>query len=229
MDLSLENFRSQMVDIPSGSILLRDDRTEQQWNAIIQPFSLSIVPVTQSFYGEVTGLWPSAGTGAGMGKSCPVETVSWLDAMKFCNKLSELEGLTGRYDLDAGGENAGVIENSNGYRLPSEAEWEFACRAGTNTVRYGELNDIAWYKGNADGAIHPVGQKMPNVWGLYDMLGNIWEWCEDVYDPAVYGSYRIFRGGGWSDGERGCLATNRRRSHPTFAIDDLGFRVARTQ
>lgn len=225
MDLSLKNFRSQMVDVPPGSILLRDDRTEQQWDTIIKPFSLSIVPVTQSFYGDVTGLWPSAG----VGKNCPVETVSWIDAMKFCNRLSELEGLTGRYDLDADDESYGVVEDSNGYRLPSEAEWEFACRAGTNTVRYGELNDIAWYKGNSENSIHPVGQKQPNAWGLYDMLGNTWEWCEDIYDPAVYGSYRIFRGGGWSDVERGCLATNRRRSHPTFAIDDLGFRIARTQ
>lgn len=214
-----------MVNIPSGSILLRDDRTKQQWNTTIEPLWLSIVPVTQSFYAEVTGLWPSSG----VGQNCPVETVSWVDAIIFCNKLSELEGLPKRYDLGIDGENINAIEKSNGYRLPNEAEWEFACRAGTNTVRYGELDDIAWYKENTDGSIHPVGQKEPNTWGLYDMLGNAWEWCEDVYDPNVYGSYRIFRGGGWSDGERGCLATNRRRSHPTFAIDDLGFRIARTK
>lgn len=225
MNLSLENFRSQMVNIPSGSILLRDDRTEQQWNAKIKPFSLSIVPVTQSVYAEITGLWPSAG----VGESCPVETVSWIDAMNFCNKLSELEGLTESYQLDTENGDVSAVENSNGYRLPSEAEWEFACRAGTNAVRYGELDDIAWYKGNSNGSIQPVGQKEPNAWGLYDMLGNVWEWCEDVYDPTVYGSYRIFRGGGWSDEERGCLVTNRRRSHPTFTIDDLGFRIAKTR
>lgn len=183
MNLSLENFRSQMVNIPSGSILLRDDRTEQQWSAKIKSFSLSTVPGTQSFYAEITGDWPSAGKG----QSCPVETVSWQDAMKFCNMLSELEGLVERYELDAESGNIRAVENSNGYRLPSEAEWEFACRAGTNTVRYGELDDIAWYKGNSNGSIQPVGQKEPNAWGLYDMLGNIWEWCEDVYDPIRRG------------------------------------------
>ncbi len=73
-----------------------------------------------------------------------------------------------------------------------------------------------------------MGQKEPNQWGLYDMLGNVWEWCWDVYDEKVYGTYRIFRGGGWNDTERGCLASNRRRSHPTFQIDDLGFRIAQS-
>jgi len=75
---------------------------------------------------------------------------------------------------------------------------------------------------------HDVGMKAPNAWGLYDMLGNVWEWCSDIYDETVYDSYLIFRGGGWFDEARGCLATNRRRSHPTsFKIDDLGFRIAR--
>lgn len=117
----------------------------------------------------------------------------------------------------------------NGYRLPLEGEWEYACKAGTSGARYGELEEIAWYKGNSQGGTHEVGTKSPNAWGLYDMLGNVWEWCSDIYDEEVYGSYRIFRGGGWCDQERGCLATNRRRSHPvSFKIDDLGFRLARS-
>ena len=101
-------------------------------------------------------------------------------------------------------------------------------RAGTNGPRYDKLGDIAWYRENSGGHTHEVGQKQANDWGLFDTLGNVWEWCADLYDPEVYGSYRVFRGGGWADAERGCLATNRRRSHPTFAIDDLGFRVARS-
>lgn len=117
---------------------------------------------------------------------------------------------------------------ADGYRLPSEAEWEYACKAGTNAGRYGEIDDTAWYKGNSDGSTQPVGSKEPNAWGLYDLLGNVWEWCSDIYDEQVYGSYRILRGGGWFDEARGCLATNRRRSHPTaLKIDDLGFRIAR--
>ncbi|WP_152495388.1 formylglycine-generating enzyme family protein, partial [Dehalobacter sp. UNSWDHB] len=90
------------------------------------------------------------------------------------------------------------------------------------------VNKIAWYKENSEGRTHEVGTKEPNAWGLYDMLGNVWEWCWDIYDEKVYGPYRIFRGGGWFDPERGCLATNRRRGHPTFRIDDLGFRLAKS-
>lgn len=82
--------------------------------------------------------------------------------------------------------------DSNGYRLPSEAEWQYACKASTNGYTYGKLHDIAWYNENSNGEIHDVGQKEPNAWGLYDMLGNVWEWCYDLYDETVYGSYRIF-------------------------------------
>ena len=117
---------------------------------------------------------------------------------------------------------------TNGFRLPTEAEWEYACKAGSTGARYGNLDDIAWYKKNSEGRTHDVGEKEPNAWGLYDMLGNVWEWCSDIYDAEVYASYRIFRGGGWCDEERSVMATTRRRIHPLkFKIDDLGFRVAR--
>ena len=116
---------------------------------------------------------------------------------------------------------------ANGYRLASEAEWQYACQAGSPELRYGPIDDIAWYKENSQGQSQPLGLKKPNAWGLYDMLGNVWEWCNDLYDEEVYGSYRIIRGGGWCDPERGILASNRRRSHPhSFKIDDLGFRIA---
>jgi formylglycine-generating enzyme required for sulfatase activity len=118
--------------------------------------------------------------------------------------------------------------SADGYRLPTEAEWEHACRAGTRGARYGELADIAWYRDNALGAVHAVGGKAPNAWGLHDMLGNVWEWCWDLLDREVYGSYRVLRGGGWSDPHWSCRASVRRGSHPTFEIDDVGFRVARS-
>ncbi|MGW2988037.1 formylglycine-generating enzyme family protein [Streptomyces goshikiensis] len=105
---------------------------------------------------------------------------------------------------------------------------EHACRAGTTGPRYGDLDEIGWYRGNSHEHIHEVGGKRPNSWGLYDMLGNVWDWCWDVYDAEVYGAYRVLRGGGWFDEHWSCRASARRRSHPTFQVDDVGFRVARS-
>jgi len=210
-----------MISIPAGIVSLRDDRTSRQWDVELQPYCIGAVPVTQGLYAAVTGRAPSAYLNA----KCPVENVSWFDAVAFCNQLSERLGRSAAYALHDDHEGANLIANADGYRLPTEAEWEYACRAGSRGPRYGELSDIAWFAGNSGGRPQPVGGKLPNAWGLYDMLGNVWEWCSDQYDPQVYGAYRIFRGGGWADPERGCLATNRRRSHPTFWIDDLGFRL----
>ena len=219
----VESPAVDMVRIPGGRITLRDDRLGTSWTATINPVLVSRYPVTQALYEAVTGQSPSAFQGT----NHPVESVSWLDAAAFCNRLSRDAGLPGRYRFDPDRQDAQVVTSSDGFRLPTEAEWEFACRAGTSEPRYGPVDDIAWYRANASGSTNPVGGRQPNAWGLYDMLGNVWECCEDIYDPEVYGRYRIFRGGGWADAPRGCLATNRRRSHPTFAIDDLGFRIAR--
>lgn len=213
----------EMAEVPPGTIVLRDDRTGRSWQVTLQGFAIGRCPVTQAQYAAVTGAYPSSYADA----HSPVESVSWIDAVRYCNLLSEAAGLPPCYELAGDGTGAAPIPGSNGYRLPTEAEWEYACRAGTQGPRYGALDEIAWYAGNSGGHIHEVGGKQPNAWGLYDTLGNVWEWCSDQYDPDVYGSYRLFRGGGWADSERGCLATNHRRSHPTFAIDDLGFRVAR--
>jgi len=219
-----ETLDVQTVAIPAGTIALRDDRIGRKWLVELRPFAIGRYPVTQAQYAAVTGRWPSSYVAA----QCPVENVSWIDAVRFCNKLSTAAGFLAYYKIHEDETGASVVPESNGYRLPTEAEWEYASRAGTNGPRYGELDDIAWYRENSGGRTHEVGQKQANDWGLYDTLGNVWEWCADQYDPEVYGSYRVFRGGGWSDAERGCLATNRRRNHPTFAIDDLGFRIARS-
>jgi formylglycine-generating enzyme required for sulfatase activity len=132
------------------------------------------------------------------------------------------------YQLFADGEGAEWDVSADGYRLPTEAEWEYACRASTTGPRYGPLDEIAWYRGNSRERIHEVGGKRPNAWGLYDMLGNVWDWCWDIYDAEVYGGYRVLRGGGWFDEHWSCRASVRRRSHPTFQVDDVGFRVARS-
>jgi len=221
----IETFNDDhMIKIPNGTIELRDDRTKQKWPVNIEPFLLAKFPVTQDLYYEVLKENPSTF----QGDRKPVETVTWKEAIIFCNTLSVKLGLEPCYLLSEDKEEIVSDQKSNGYRLPSEAEWEFACKAGTPGIRYGELDLIAWYKANSGHTTHNVGAKEPNAWGLYDMLGNVWEWCSDLYDTEVYGSYRIFRGGGWCDEERGVMATTRRRSHPLkFKIDDLGFRIAK--
>ena len=161
------------------------------------------------------------------GDKRPVESVNWIEAAAFCNLLSIQLGWKPYYCFKKN-EETDFDRTANGFRLPTEAEWQYSCKAGTNGIRYGDLDLIAWYKKNSKNQTQEVGLKKPNAWGLYDMLGNVWEWCSDLYDTDIYGMYRIFRGGGWSDEERSLMATVRRRSHPTkFRIDDLGFRIAK--
>ncbi|MET7702276.1 SUMF1/EgtB/PvdO family nonheme iron enzyme [Streptomyces sp. NPDC005485] len=220
---------SRMISVPAGQATLSDRRTQRSWSTELTAYRLAAYPVTQSQYIQVTGERPSGV----QGDLLPVEGVSWWDAVRFCNALSAQEGLTPVYQSPDGFEGRAGDEriewdaSADGYRLPTEAEWEHACRAGTTDARYGKLDDIAWHRGNSDERLHTVGGKLPNTWGLYDMLGNVWEWCWDVYDAEVYGSYRVLRGGGWFDEHWSCRASVRRRSHPTLRIDDVGFRVAR--
>lgn len=226
----LENIHAfivdQFVSIPAGVVEMRDDRTKEKWSVGIEAFEMHRFPVTQDFYKVVMGTTPSAF----VGDRLPVESVSWIDAVKFCNRLSEMTGTEPCYFIDASLEKVAFDSAANGFRLPTEAEWQYACQAGEKGIRYGELSEIAWYKENSNGQPQDVGGKLPNAWGLYDMLGNVWEWCTDIYDETVYGEYRVFRGAGWCDQERSVMATTRRRSHPySFKIDDLGFRIVRNR
>lgn len=125
-------------------------------------FWISETTITQAQYEAVMGINPSLVKGADL----PVTNISWQDSVNFYRKLEDLTGMQ--------------------FDLPTEEEWEYAARAGTTGPRYGELNDIAWYAGNSGGHIHPVGQKKPNAWGLHDMLGNVWQWCRDWYNPKAY-------------------------------------------
>jgi formylglycine-generating enzyme required for sulfatase activity len=180
-----------MVAIPAGTFLMgspedeegRDDNEGPVHEAWISAFACMRFPVTRRLYQAVLGEDP--GRPSGEADERPVNNVSWHDAIRFCNRLSEREGLTLCYTID---ENGGVSwdRTADGYRLLTEAEWEYACRAGTQT-RWScgddekDLERYAWFAANAKDAPQPVGQKEANRWGLYDMHGNVREWCWDWY------------------------------------------------
>jgi formylglycine-generating enzyme required for sulfatase activity len=185
--------------------------------------------VTQQQYRSLTGTNPSAFTGD---LSRPVEQVSWFDATNYCHFLTQQE-------LAAGKIPAGFR-----YRLPTEAEWEYACRAGTTTrFNYGDdpgylnLTNHAWYTDNSpEQTTHPIGQKLSNLWGLYDMHGNVWEWCQDWYDTYPGGSVtdpqgpssgdlRVVRGGSWADESPLCRSACRIADDPSAQYFTYGFRI----
>jgi formylglycine-generating enzyme required for sulfatase activity len=211
-------------------------RKEKHRVRITRPYYLGVTEVTQGQYRAVTGESPSDFNGS---DDLPVEKVSWNDAIRFCNKLSERDGLVPYYKF-----GAGEVSGGDGYRLPTEAEWEYACRGGRST-RYSfgddasELGDHAWFGGNSDKKTHAVGQKRPNGFGLYDMHGNVWEWCWDYYKSDYYkdspvddpvcvfkASSRVYRGGGWDYSPRNARSANRSRLVPGDRGYVLGFRVA---
>ena len=190
----------------------------------LKSYYLGMHEVTQEQYEKVMENNPSGFAGA----TYPVEGVSWEDAISFCKKLSELP------------EEKAVRRD---YRLPTEAEWEYACRATCSAAYcFGDsaesLGEYAWF-GEVFGSTHPVGQKKPNRWGLYDIHGNVWEWCQDWYadrNPSVDaidphgpsgGSYRVIRGGSWSYPAYQCRSANRKlRDPPNREKGFIGFRVA---
>jgi formylglycine-generating enzyme required for sulfatase activity len=190
---------------------------------LTRPYYLGVYPVTQEEYERVMGSNPSGFKG----KRHPVENVSWDDAMAF---IAQLNTLASKKSL------------GGSYRLPTEGEWEYACRAGTTTAySFGdsesELKKYGWYFENSRITTHPVGEKLPNGWGLYDMHGNVWEWCADWYDdypiiavtdptgPTV-GSFRVFRGGSWNFVAAYCRSADRSGIDPSFRDFGSGLRVA---
>jgi formylglycine-generating enzyme required for sulfatase activity len=230
----------------------RTDEKPQHEVRITRSFYLGVYEVTQAQYEAVMGHNPSYFSSNGGGKKevagqstsqHPVEYVSWLDAVMFCNKLSQKEGLKPFYAID--GETVRVpVEKGPGYRLPTEAEWEYACRAGTRTrFLFGDdeagLGEYGWYYGNSGGRTHPVGQNRANALGLFDMHGNVYEWCGDWFGARYYGespaedppgpvqaSHRVIRGGGWYNGPRNCRSAYRKWGEPANHNYNLGFRLA---
>ena len=222
-----------------GSELGRDSNEIRHQVTLTQGYWIGKYEVTQAQYAAVTGMYPSDkednGNYYGIGDQYPVFNVSWADAKAFCAKLTEQEKAAGR--LPAGYR----------YTLPTEAQWEYACRAGTTTAlnsgknlsaKYEcpEVDEVGWYKYNGDETSHPVGQKQPNAWGLYDMHGNVAEWCLDWYgdypteavtDPVGpgTGNYRVYRGASYSSTGSWCRSAYRLCVFPTSSYNNLGFRV----
>ena len=223
----------EFVLIPAGSFTMGDPNFEagkgngmpQHTVTISKPFYMGKYEVTQAQWREVMGDNPAHFRGP----NNPVENVSWEDAQEFIRLLNTKEG-------------------HNRYRLPTEAEWEYAARAGTSTAysfgdNQNELAEYGWFKGNAMSMTHPVGEKQPNPWGLYDMYGNVFEWVQDWYGKDFYsaspaiapegpssGSHRVIRGGGWAMPAEGCRSDSRGSGVPDASgrIILVGFRLAQS-
>jgi hypothetical protein len=232
-----ENAKIGVVAYRVGSVVFN----------MIQPPKISIgyVPsleagqteVTQELFQAVTG-WNDSGNKNN--PQNPVERVTWYDCISFCNKLSNLLGLEECYkmsDVEMDGVHITKAtvkwdETKNGFRLPTDNEWELFAKAGTNNKWSGtneekDLKDYAWYDGNAGGETHPVGTKKANAWGLYDMSGNVWEWCWDLYYPEET-QYRVVRGGSYWDVAGSCRVASRYVYDADYRNDFLGLRLLKS-
>jgi formylglycine-generating enzyme required for sulfatase activity len=213
-------IRAYFILIPAGKFITGD--IIQHEIILSKPFYMQTTEVTQGQWQKVMGNNPSMFKGCG--DNCPVENISWGDIQEFIRRLNQ-------------------TERENKYRLPTEAEWEFACRAGSTMIySFGnnedELGDYAWYEQNSGRQPHPVAQKKPNAWGLYDMHGNVSEWCQDwhddypsgtVTDPKgpSFGQHRVMRGGSWLSSASILQNAFRSGDYPVVRSNDIGFRLVR--
>ena len=222
----------KLVRIRSGVFLMGSaegepdrglDEGPQTQVTLTEDFYLGATTVTQGQYLAVMGTNPS--DFKSVGPNGPVEEVTWADAMTFCQELTERERTAGR------------LPEGWAFTLPTEAQWEYACRAGTTGAYAGSPPAMAWYDRNSGGTTHPVGLKQPNAWGLYDMTGNVYQWCADWYakrypggevtDPTGPGEgmFHVLRGGGWYYEESYCRSAYRDYD-PGYRANFIGFRVA---
>ena len=237
----------EMIAIPGGFFEmgsakegLDESPAHKVW---VSPFLIDRYEVVQEQYVKLVGANPSSFKDPGR----PVDTVTWTGAALYCNLRSRAEGLEPCYDEQSDTWQCNF--KANGYRLPTEAEWEYACRAGTEREYYfgsdpRALKKYAWYAGNSSKKTHLVGQKIPNQWGLYNMYGNVAEWCNDVYGENYYktspsndprgpekGEIKVLRGGGWQDHIGSIRSSWRASENFSFVdaciMDSMGFRCAR--
>ncbi len=235
----------EMVLIPGGSFYMGSSSGRPDERPVhkvtVSSFYIDVHPVTQKSYQALMGTNPSRWKNP----NNPVERVRWSDAVRYCNARSKAEGLEPCYDL----KTWKCDFSANGYRLPTEAEWEYACRAGTRTKWFfgnspAKLSLYAWYKKNSGNKARPVKMKKPNPWGLYDMYGNVWEWCNDWYSRTYYasspsvnprgpssGTKKVLRGGAYDSPATQCTSSYRFAANPGFADtcfqDEFGFRCVR--
>ncbi|MDR2965539.1 MAG: formylglycine-generating enzyme family protein [Treponema sp.] len=253
---SLTAQENTMVRINGGTFTMGSPANEMRRGideirrkVTVSSFQMSKYLVTQKEYQDIMGANPSYF----IGDNLPVEHVSWFDAVEYCNRRSQREGLTPAYAITGSGDDRVVTwnHNANGYRLPTEAEWEYACRAGTTTP-FNTGNNITTdqanydgnfpYNNNAKGEYHekttPVGSFSPNAWGLYDMHGNVFEWCWDWYGAyatgaqtnptgAVSGVDRVLRGGSWGSSGQDLRSASRNDILPGSRSVGIGFRLVR--
>ncbi|GHV73968.1 hypothetical protein AGMMS49940_12700 [Spirochaetia bacterium] len=243
-----------MVLVKGGTFLMGSDYGGEEdempvHRVTLRSFYLGACEVTQKEWIAVMGNNPSTFKGDAL----PVETVSWYEAVEFCNRLSLKEGLTPAYH----GTGAGIIcdFNANGYRLPTEAEWEYAAKGGVGAEEFpfeyaggNDVDEVGWYEDNSGGTPQAVGTKAPNGLGLYDMSGNVWEWCWDRYERYPAGdqtdprgpagpaspqgrrteALRTDRGGSWNHGAQFLRSANRDAYIPSYRYWLLGFRLCRS-
>ena len=236
----------KMVLIKGGAFKMGSPKGEQDANTVhevkISDFYMDTNEVTQKDYAKLMTLNPSKFSG----DDRPVERLRWIDAVNYCNVRSEKEGLKPCYDA----KNWECDFTANGYRLPTEAEWEYACRAGVQEDYFfsggvAQLQHYAWFRDNSSEKTHPVAKKQPNKNGLYDMLGNVSEWCNDNYDKDYYkaspvdnpkgpenAKKKVLRGGSWRSRGKYCLVYRRSADDPATAdicqgYDYYGFRCVK--
>ena len=245
--------QNTLIRIQGGSFIIGSPDDERgrnltdegpQHRVTVSSFYVSKFPVTQGEFEEVMRTNP---TQIRREANLPADSISWFDAVEYCNRRSTAEGLTPVYTIN--GSNVTWNRQANGYRLLTEAEWEYACRAGTTTPFYSgnSMDDAGWYQGNtysttSTGARYrstfPVGLKQPNAWGLYDMHGNVLEWCWDWFalytsEPKVdpigpaAGQRRVYRGGAWDLVDTSCRSAYRFGGFPAMRMHWIGFRVGR--
>jgi len=240
--VALSSLSLRLAKIPPGSFLMGSENGGSDEKPVktitLSGFEMSTTEITQAQYMSIMDDNPSYFK---LDNNCPVERVTWKDAITCCNKLSEKVGLEPCYNLSAGACDL----SKSGFRLPTEAEWEYACRSESGldySLGDGEsaLNRAGWYQRNSQEKTQPAGQKTPNTWGLYDMHGNVWEWCNDWYDKGAYqasggknpagpksGKEKVVRGGSWLDSPKDCRSAKRRNFNPEKDYSDIGFRVVR--